>query len=1053
MGTRASRPLAELLPYVACGSIGGFGPLHLLDDGSIGYAIEFDLPVVDTRVDGEARISAIIDQALRVLPPEVQWQWFVLASPFVGAQLQRYVAQPGHDGLGQACVQHLLRRWQLAQREGFFPTDAAVNFFPRSQSIVLALKSPPVGLAAGLAALRDRPAGGLRERTAGFIDAARTVRGAIDASGALPVAVDADRLANVVAGLLFPWRRFDRGPIVTGLHGVREAVASLGCIDPIEPAGFRSLSDRLPAHHRVVSMLWHPRTVSPGMLNALVLSRPCLSVSLTGQTLAPAGTALRLKAQSLLNARSANRFNEIETQARAQALGDVERRLLTDGEKLVEGRLQVHLVEPSAEDADEASRQVCEWLRDQDIEACAETDIASTLILRGCLPFAVYELTERKLRRRRRFLSRDFADIHPAGGCWTGLPADRPEPAASATPIVMYCNAAGEPLFVDPTKAERNPHALVVGQSGSGKSFFVHDYLLHLWRLPEVRLYLVSIKPDYRKLALLLGRYVPLDLDSAESLNPFGGAPTPENQARWVAALTLMLTEGRAELQPSREQEIALQEASLAASARNWDAGARRPIAQTQLEDVCVQLERRAGALGRELALRLQPYRRGPYRRLFNGPRTLGPADRFVFFNLGAILRHPCSAAACFCVFNLIDEVMHDPQLRAVPKGLIADEAWALVQNPFAAAILERSLKAYRSLGGFAIPIVQDPRDLDSPAGRVMLVNTATKIVLPMDRSGQDEICRFVRLNERELDLVRNLRLVKRRYSEFFISIEGVHSAKALLIPDPLRYAISTTDPADEARLEALLAQSGSMLAAVTRFAQEAPFGLATARPAGTGERGAALARWLVALSVLAAAAAIMLSMLTRPPEPAAPLSKERTAAGAAMEPAPAPSRRLTEQALELLLPGTAVPASAPQAPFRPDRAPPHPPAMATAPPARDQVAVVPAAPLRRPPIPDRIEGTSQAGGEVDPLSSMSLQAELIEAAADVAPLSLLELRAQNYPPQARLKSPADAAPGGAWFEAGDVPAAEWLLVSIDADSVTLMSAHGQRVRLRPVGR
>src|SRR5262249_34065373 len=155
----------------------------------------------------------------------------------------------------------------------------------------------------------------------------------------------------------------------------------------------------------------------------------------------------------------------------------------------------------------------------------------------------------------RRFLSRDFADMHPAGGCWKGI---RPSPEhhrIPSAPTVMYSNPVGEALFLDPTKAERNPHALVVGQSGSGKSFFVHDYLLHFWRLPDVRLFLISIKPDYRKLALLLGRYIELTLDTADSLNPFAGAPTLENQARWVATLGLMVTEGRSDRHLTREQE------------------------------------------------------------------------------------------------------------------------------------------------------------------------------------------------------------------------------------------------------------------------------------------------------------------------------------------------------------------------------------------------------------------------------------------------------------------------------------------------------------------
>jgi conjugal transfer ATP-binding protein TraC len=486
------------------------------------------------------------------------------------------------------------------------------------------------------------------------------------------------------------------------------------------------------------------------------------------------------------------------------------------------------VAEKSAGEADRAADDVCKQLQALEMEAAVENEIGSTLLLRGCLPFAVYPQTERKLHRRRRMLSRDCAELHPAGGCWTGTPPD-PDVGATAhpRPIVLYSNGLGEPLFIDPTQADKNPHALVVGQSGSGKSFFVHDYLLHLWRLPDVRLFLISIKPDYRKLALILGRNVDVSLDSDLSLNPFAGAPTRENQARWFAALELMICEGQASRTLTRDMEVTLQSAALAAAQRNWNSETNRALRETLLEHVCDELERNFSVLGRQLAGQLHPYRRGPYQRLFNAPRGIAPSDRFVFFNLGGILRQPCAALASFCIFALIDETMNDPSIRAVPKGLIADEVWALVRNSHAAAILERSLKAYRSLGGFAMPIVQDPKDLDSAGGRVMLVNTATKIILPMDASGHEDLRKYVRMNDREMEIVRNLRLAKRRYSEFYISIEGIRSAKGMLIPDPLRYAISTTDPVDEQIIDGYFQESNDMLSAVKKFATLMPYGVA----------------------------------------------------------------------------------------------------------------------------------------------------------------------------------------------------------------------------------
>jgi conjugal transfer ATP-binding protein TraC len=854
---RHTRWLSDELPYLFCGDYDGFGPLHLLADGALGYAFELEMPTVDTLPEGEDDVARALVTMLHAVPPGMHWQWFSSSTSCVEPELSRYESQAGSDGITAQFVDAFIRRWRMAQQEGFFPDEPAINFHPRARSLVVALKSEPMGFArpgtreliASMAPDAWRPAlrkilerwqgaEGQRQRIDRFLGGVQDVLAAAHAANWAPRALDDRDLIAFLTRLLFPQRLLGAGSRVPAAAGaaadpsfehneLRLAIAALGRIDEAGGSGFRSLCGAVERHHRVVSMLWQPRTVAAGLLNELASLRPQLTVSVSASTVAPAAALLQLKARALLNARSTHRFNTTEMEARAEALQEVEQRIFAEGERIFELRLQVHVTEESAEAAEQAANVVCRTLEALEIEATVERDVGTALLLRGCLPFAVYPETERKLRRRRRLLSRDGADLHPAGGCWTGVAPNPPSTAdIRPTPIVMYSNPLGEPLFIDPTKAEKNPHALVIGQSGSGKSFFVHDFLLHLWRLPDVRLFLISIKPDYRKLALLLGRYVEITLDSAVSLNPFGGRPSLENQAKWFAALVLMLHEGKEDVPPlTREEEVALQSAAQTAAQRNWDAALDRAIRETLLEDVCTELERGGGPIGRQLALRLHPYRRGPYRRLFNAPRNVSATERFIFFNLGNILRQPCAALASFCVFSLVDEVMTDAQLRGTPKGLIADEVWALVRNPHAAAILERSLKAYRSLGGFAMPIVQDPQDLDTPSGRVMLVNTATKVILPLDRTGHADLDRYVRLNEREAEIVRNLKLVKRRYSEFFVSIDGMKSAKGLLIPDPLRYAIATTDPADEERIERLHSETGDMFAAIRRFAREAPFG------------------------------------------------------------------------------------------------------------------------------------------------------------------------------------------------------------------------------------
>ena len=834
------RSLSAELPYLCETSFDGFGPLHLLSDDSLGYAFQTPLPCAITDPNAEESISSTIAAMLRALAPGTYWQWFVRSDSCVSRQLVQALGLEQCRGESREFADAFAGRWQSAERDGFFPEAPEINFHPRRVTVLVALKSQVLGSTQSFPSLSlalHRLSGkskdsGATARAADFIRCCREVEGAALAQGWTTQPVDGDSLADWVGLEIFPQRADRGGSLRVGLGETRHAIASLGSIEGLCGEGFCSHARGTPVHHRVVSMLWPPPAVAPGLLNDLPFARPRITVCITARALPPASALAALKARALIEDRSTHRFNRTEMQARAEALQEVEHRIFSDGERIFDARLQVHVMEEDALAAEEAVVQVCNLLEQREFEASKESDIGSTLLLRACLPFAIYPETEDRLRRRRRLLSRDLADLHPGGGPGAGGSFGAFE-ARGRHHAIAYCSPGGEPLFLDPTRAEKNPHALVIGQSGSGKSFFVHDFLLHLWRREGVRLFLLSIKPDYRKLALLLGRYVELHLDSEESLNPFGGRPGLENQARWLAALRLMLSEAGSATAISREADITLQEAAMSAARRNWDELRNQAIRETLLEDICVELERSFGSLGRQLAFSLHPYRRGPFHRLFNRPRSVSADDRFVFFNLGSILRQPCAPLASFCVFLLVDEVIANPALRAVPKGLIADEVWALVRDEQAAAILERSLKAYRSLGGFALPIVQDPRDLDNPAGRVMLVNTATKVVLPLDPSGQADLDRYLRLNEREREVVRDLRLVKRRYSEFFVSVDGLASAKGLLVPDPLRYAVSTTDPIDEDRIERFYRESGQMMEAVRRFSREFPYGIDIARARG----------------------------------------------------------------------------------------------------------------------------------------------------------------------------------------------------------------------------
>ena len=129
--------LAQALPYLYCGEFGGFEPLHLLADDTLGFAFCLEVPVVDTVPDGEQLASDAIASMLQALEPGVQWQWFLRANTNVEAALTLYQSQSGHDRAGRLFCSQFIQRWRDAQQDGFFAGGTGENLHPRTQCITV----------------------------------------------------------------------------------------------------------------------------------------------------------------------------------------------------------------------------------------------------------------------------------------------------------------------------------------------------------------------------------------------------------------------------------------------------------------------------------------------------------------------------------------------------------------------------------------------------------------------------------------------------------------------------------------------------------------------------------------------------------------------------------------------------------------------------------------------------------------------------------------------------------------------------------------------------
>ena len=133
----------------------------------------------------------------------------------------------------------------------------------------------------------------------------------------------------------------------------------------------------------------------------------------------------------------------------------------------------------------------------------------------------------------------------------------------TATPAILYLNRRGEAVGFDHFDSPTAPHAVMVGTSGSGKSFAINHLVCQVLPLGAAVVILDRWASYDSLCALWGGRYVTLDLDHPVCFNPFLGPLDRTHRAFLVALLAEMASGGATEETVTREERAVLAEALL----------------------------------------------------------------------------------------------------------------------------------------------------------------------------------------------------------------------------------------------------------------------------------------------------------------------------------------------------------------------------------------------------------------------------------------------------------------------------------------------------------
>ncbi len=511
----------------------------------------------------------------------------------------------------------------------------------------------------------------------------------------------------------------------------------------------------------------------------------------------------------------------IEAAEKKEELDSCIKETFSSGHKIIYPRIHFIASGTTPDDCENSVNNILNVLSRMGCEGLKEEIIAASLFI-SCLPLCFDHAYERFVKRTKRMVSSNLADMLPLYGSVKG----------TETPAQIYLNRRGELVPWDFFDSNTNPHAIIVGASGAGKSFFVNDFILQNARF-DSHFFVLDKGDSYRKLCSILGgQYIRFELNAPITINPFLKEPESEHLAFLVTMLSEMCSGGDERERLFREQESVLQKAILAAYADNKDKNE-----EVTLSDVAEQLKshacnRKLGlgeSIGLKLALKLAPFtREGHYGRFFDGKNQFSLNTKFTVFELGNLSAHQdLQLVVLLNIMYFITNFVSQAEMKPKRKFLLIDEAWSLLRLKNTAEFITNSFKTYRKYHCSTVAITQEIVDLmGKESGIAIQANAANKVFLKQEPNIVDSLKTFAALSEREIDLLKSVETQKGRFSEALI-ISDSSRGVIRLVPDPFLYWLATSDAKDNEYLENKVKKcEGKYLAALLECAKERPYGL-----------------------------------------------------------------------------------------------------------------------------------------------------------------------------------------------------------------------------------
>ena len=396
--------------------------------------------------------------------------------------------------------------------------------------------------------------------------------------------------------------------------------------------------------------------------------------------------------------------------------------------------------------------------------------------------------------RRLWLLNTNYADL---SFLFTSRTGETHNPHLDQEYLAVLETSSSTPYFLN-LHYQDVAHTMILGATGSGKSFFLNFLLTHLQKY-EPLTYIFDLGGSYEWLTRLFGgSYLRVGIEQRSfTINPFRLPPTRENLHFLFSFVKVLVESGGYAMTSQDERDLYDQIGNL----REIDPAQRRLFTLSNI-------------LGRGLAEQLRKWvQGGQYAALFDNVEDNLTLAQFQTFDFEGMDQYPqVLEPLLFYILHRANASIYDPVLDTRFKAFVIDEAWRFLRNDTVRLYITKAVKTWRKRNAAVIVATQSSADLECcQMVKVIAESCPTKMFLANPGMDRREYREIFHLNETEAELIASLTpkqqlLVKRPDFSKIVNLNV----------DETGYWLYTSNPFDNRRRQDACAKHG-----ITRGLQE----------------------------------------------------------------------------------------------------------------------------------------------------------------------------------------------------------------------------------------